>query len=124
MKEMIHPRIREYACVPCSTVTQKTHSGEWGLTQEQVRQNRKKYGGNEQTISGKKENTIPHCIRRAFIIPFTVLLFLLAVILLFTDILMSETMSVERRNILRVYGAEVHIDDIIAALENGFVAVK
>ncbi|MCD8086525.1 MAG: magnesium-translocating P-type ATPase, partial [Clostridiales bacterium] len=90
MKEMIHPRIREYACLPCSTVTQKTHSGEKGLTQEQVRRYRKKYGGNEQTVSDKKENTIPHCIRRAFINPFTVILFLLAVILLFTDILMPE----------------------------------
>lgn len=90
MKERVHPRIREYACVSCSTVTWKTHSGEKGLTQEQVRQYRKKYGGNEQTVSNKKGNTIPHCIRRAFINPFTVILFLLAVILLFTDTLMPE----------------------------------
>ncbi|MCD8323965.1 MAG: magnesium-translocating P-type ATPase, partial [Clostridiales bacterium] len=90
MKERVHPRIREYACVSCSTVTRKTHSGEKGLTQNQVRQYRKKYGGNEQTVSNKKENTIPHCIRRAFVNPFTVILFLLAVILLFTDTLMPE----------------------------------
>lgn len=88
MKEI--PRIREYACDSCSTVIKKTHSSEKGLTQEQVRQYRKKYGENEQTVNNKKENTIPHCIRRAFINPFTVILFLLAVILLFTDILMPE----------------------------------
>ncbi|MCD8366854.1 MAG: magnesium-translocating P-type ATPase [Clostridiales bacterium] len=87
---MIHPRIRECACASCTAAMEETDSGERGLTQEQVHLHRKKYGGNEQAPGRKKENTIPHCIRRAFFNPFTVILFLLAIILFLTDILMPE----------------------------------
>ena len=57
-----------------------------GLRQEQVAENRKKYGSNEQINRGK--TTIMHCVRRAFVNPFSIILFVLAFVSLITDVLL------------------------------------
>ncbi|MCC8014377.1 MAG: magnesium-translocating P-type ATPase [Eubacterium sp.] len=57
-----------------------------GLKQEQVSESRRKYGSNEQT--NKRETSVLHCVRRAFINPFSVILFVLGAVSLLTDILL------------------------------------
>ncbi|MCC8098289.1 MAG: magnesium-translocating P-type ATPase, partial [Eubacterium sp.] len=57
-----------------------------GLKREQVSESRRKYGSNDQT--NKRETSVLHCIRRAFINPFSVILFVLLAVSLLTDILL------------------------------------
>lgn len=59
-----------------------------GLRQEQVSENRKKYGSNWQ--SSRSKTTVRHCVRRAFINPFSIILIVLAVVSLITDVLLPD----------------------------------
>lgn len=64
----------------------KSNSEIAGLKQEQIFESRSKYGSNEQI----SKTTVIHCIRRAFINPFSIILFVLAVVSLVTDVLLPD----------------------------------
>ncbi len=57
-----------------------------GYTESEAVMSRKKYGAND--LTGKKQETILYCLRRAFINPFSVILFFLGIISFFTDVLL------------------------------------
>ncbi len=59
-----------------------------GLKREQVIESRKKYGGNESAQGSGI--SVGDCVRRAFINPFSVILFVLAVISLITSFLRKD----------------------------------
>ncbi|MCD8048252.1 MAG: magnesium-translocating P-type ATPase [Clostridia bacterium] len=59
-----------------------------GLRREQVIESRKKYGGNED--EQRNGISVGDCVRRAFVNPFSVILFVLAVISLITSFLRRE----------------------------------
>jgi Mg2+-importing ATPase len=58
-----------------------------GLNAQTVQENRTKFGSNE--IAKKKKDSIPKRLFLSFVTPFTIVLFILAGISLFTDILMQ-----------------------------------
>jgi Mg2+-importing ATPase len=62
-------------------------SDENGLREEEIPERRELYGSNE--IAKKKKDSIPKRLLLAFVTPFTVVLFVLAGISLFTDILLQ-----------------------------------
>ncbi|MCD7736010.1 MAG: magnesium-translocating P-type ATPase [Lachnospiraceae bacterium] len=88
MKKVLHPNPvnEQYESNRFSVNT--SCAGNNGLTQEQVIYYRKKYGSNEQI--NKSQTTVMHCVRRAFINPFSIILFVLAVVSLITDVLLPE----------------------------------
>lgn len=57
-----------------------------GYSDSEAAMSRKKYGVND--LVGRKQETIPYCLRRAFINPFSVILFVLGIISFFTDVLL------------------------------------
>lgn len=59
-----------------------------GHTEEDAAVSRKKYGDNE--LIGKRQDTELYCLRRAFINPFSVILFFIGIISLFTDVLLTN----------------------------------
>lgn len=89
MKEPTHERIQKYVCVTPDRMMQELRSSQNGLLHEQVNEQRQKYGSNAQ--SAAKQNTLFHCVRRAFINPFSIVLFVLGVISLITDIFMPDS---------------------------------
>jgi Mg2+-importing ATPase len=68
-----------------------------GLEETEVEVRREKYGSNE--IARKKKNSIPKRLLLAFVTPFTIVLFVLAGISLFTDIILAKP---ENRSYLTV----------------------
>lgn len=77
--------LRKYACKDIQEVYADFRSTPEGLHVEQIDQMRKKYG--ENTFSNSKTDITLHCLRRAFINPFNVILFVLGVISLASEVL-------------------------------------
>jgi len=71
---------------------------EKGLTDQEVIKNRQQYGSNE--IAKKRKNSIPKRLFLSFVTPFTTILFILAGISLFTDIIMQPP---EEREYITVF---------------------
>lgn len=88
MKGTVHNRIQKYACVTPDQMIQDIKFSPNGLLQEQVNEYRQKYGSNAQ--SATNQNSLFHCVRRAFINPFSIVLFVLAAISFITDILRPD----------------------------------
>ena len=87
-KEAVHKRLKEYACVSPDQMVQELHINARGLTEEQAASQRQKYGNN--VPSTKNQDTVLHCIRRAFVNPFSTILFFLGLISFVTDVLLSN----------------------------------
>ena len=88
MKKALHPKPSNEQYKSHRFSVNTACAGNNGLTQEQVIYYRKKYGNNEQI--NKSQTTVMHCVRRAFINPFSIILFVLAVVSLITDVLLPE----------------------------------
>ena len=88
MKRSVHERIQKYACGTPDRMMQDLKLSPNGLPNEQVDEYRRKYGSNVQSAS--KQNTLFRCIRRAFINPFSIVLFVLAVISFITNTFMPD----------------------------------
>lgn len=88
MKRTEHDRIQKYACVTPDQMIQDLKLSTNGLLQEQVNEYHQRYSSNTQPAANK--NTLFHCIRRAFINPFSIVLFVLAFISFITNILMPD----------------------------------
>ena len=80
----IHSRVSEYSMLPVIDVLRALNTSFQGMTDENREKNKEIYGTNQ--ITGAKKDTILRRLRRAFINPFSVVLFLLAVISLFSEI--------------------------------------
>ncbi len=88
MREAIHRRIKKYACTGSEQVILELASGSYGLEGRQVIARRRKFGSNEQ-LAGETVG-LGYCIRRAFVNPFSLILFGLAAISFCTDILLPD----------------------------------
>ena len=78
MDSSVHPRIRQCAVLEADAVCDHLHVPSDGLSTEQAEKSRAQFGSN--AVSSGTADTVGFRLRRAFINPFTVILFLLAVI--------------------------------------------
>lgn len=84
MDSSVHPRIRQCAVLEADAVCDHLHVPADGLSTEQAEKSRAQFGSN--AVSSGTADTVGFRLRRAFINPFTVILFLLTVISLVTDV--------------------------------------
>lgn len=84
-------RIKKYAYQDVAELYHSLSTSPNGLTLEQVAANREKYGHNH--LAGRKTDTLFYRLRRAFINPFTLILFFLAVISLITDVFLASNFT-------------------------------
>ena len=90
-----HRRVLDYAYLDTDTLYQDFHISQQGYSDEQAEESRVQYGRN--VLSGRASDTVLYRLRRAFINPFTVILFVLAVISFLTDVVLASNFS---RNII------------------------
>ncbi len=88
MREAIHRRIKKYACTEAEQTIAELASGGYGLTGKQVAVRRRKFGSNTQVVG--EQPGLLQCIRRAFVNPFSLILFALAAISMATNILLPD----------------------------------
>lgn len=91
MDSSVHPRIRQCAVLEADAVCDHLHVPADGLSTEQAEKSRTQFGSN--AVSSGTADTVGFRLRRAFINPFTVILFLLAVISLVTDVVLASNFS-------------------------------
>lgn len=87
--DSIHKRILRYSHIDANSLYQDFHIDQDGCSDEQAKESRKKYG--ENTLAGRATDTVWYRLRRAFVNPFTVILFILAAISIVTDALSPST---------------------------------
>ena len=78
-------RIRKYAYREVSQIYKELEVSHDGLSRPQVEVMRERYGVN--SFSGRKNDTMLRRLRRAFINPFNIILFVLGMISLATDVM-------------------------------------
>lgn len=93
----IHHRIFAYAHTEITDLLNDFHITREGYSENQVKSSRLMYGSNQ--FSGYPRDTTAHRLAKAFINPFTVILFVLAVISFITDVLLASNFS---RNVTTV----------------------
>ncbi len=91
MDSSVHPRIRQCAVLEADAVCDHLHVPADGLSTEQAEKSRTQFGSN--AVSSGTADTVGFRLRRAFINPFTVILFLLTVISLVTDVVLASNFS-------------------------------
>lgn len=87
----IHQRVLDYAYVGTDVLYKDFHLSARGYSEEQVEKSRARYGKN--VLSGRASDTVLHRLRRAFINPFSIILFVLASISFATDVLLASNFS-------------------------------
>ena len=92
-----HRRVLDYAYMDMDTLFRDFHISDQGYSDEQAEASRARYGKN--SLSGRASDTILYRLRRAFLNPFTVILFVLACISFLTDVVLASNFS---RNITTV----------------------
>ena len=92
-----HRRVLDYAYMDMDTLFRDFHISGRGYSDEQAEASRARYGKN--SLSGRASDTILYRLRRAFLNPFTVILFVLACISFLTDVVLASNFS---RNITTV----------------------
>ena len=88
---MVHRRVLDDAQADISALYRTFHISEQGYNEEQVEKSRARYG--ENVLSGRTADTVFYRLRRAFVNPFTVILFVLAVISFLTDVVLVSNFS-------------------------------
>ena len=83
--------IKKYAYREVSQICRELGITQDGLSQEQVEQMREKYGVN--SFSRQKSDTMLRRLRRAFINPFNLILFVLGIISLATDVVLASNFA-------------------------------
>lgn len=86
--------ISEFACMHWDEAAGMYGSGEEGLSEARADENRKKYGVNR--ASSGRGDTVSGCIRRAFVNPFTVVLFVTGMFYAVTDVFLKNAFSGNR----------------------------
>lgn len=87
----IHPRVAEYAEKEAGDLAGALGLPARGYTEEEAEARRAAYGAN--ALEGRPEDTVAHRLRRAFVNPFSVVLFVLAGISFVTDVLLASNYS-------------------------------
>ena len=87
----IHRRILDYAYADTDTLYRDFQITDRGYTDAQVEESRQQYGSNY--LSGRGADTVLYRLRRAFINPFTIILFVLASISFLTDVVLASNFS-------------------------------
>lgn len=87
----IHRRVLDYAYMDMDALYQDFHISEQGYSDEEIEESRIKYGKN--VLSGRASDTVLYRLRRAFINPFTIILFVLAAISFLTDVVLASNFS-------------------------------
>lgn len=88
-KESIHERIKQYAVTEPDLMYQELKLNQSGMSEEKASEYRQLYGSNE--VADQGQDTILHCLRRAFVNPFSTILFFLGLISFVTDVLMMDS---------------------------------
>lgn len=88
---IIHPRILGYAYTGTDVLYRDFHISQQGYSDEQVEASRDQYGKN--SLSGRASDTVLYRLHRAFINPFSMILFVLAAISLVTDVFLASNFS-------------------------------
>ena len=88
---LIDSRIRKYAYREISQIYQDIGASPDGLSHEQVEAMREKYG--ENSFAERKNDTMIRRLRRAFINPFNIILFILGIISLVTDVFLVSNFA-------------------------------
>ena len=83
--------IKKYAYREVSQICRELGITQDGLSQEQIEQMREKYGVN--SFSRQKNDTMLQRLRRAFINPFNIILFVLGIISLATDVVLASNFA-------------------------------
>lgn len=83
-----HARISRYAQTDIDTLSEELSLSPKGYTDEQAEESRRNYG--ENSLAGRAADTVWYRLRRAFINPFTVILFVLAAISFGADLFSSS----------------------------------
>ena len=81
-------RIKKYAYREAAQIYKEIGASPDGLSREQVEEMREQYGAN--SFAERKNDTMVCRLRRAFINPFNVILFILGIISLVTDVLIAS----------------------------------
>lgn len=84
-----HERLKKYALKDIDELYNDFHIKEGGLTQEQIEQMRKQHGSNHVGYSLQAHSFFQR-IKRAFINPFSVILFVLAIVSFITDVCLKS----------------------------------
>lgn len=84
-------RIKKYAYREASQIYQDIEASPDGLSHEQVEAMREKYGAN--SFAERKNDTTIRRLRRAFINPFNIILFILGIISLVTDVFLVSNFA-------------------------------
>lgn len=92
-----HRRVLDYACEDTKALFDQFQLSGQGYTEAQAEESRDRYGRN--VVAGRAADTVLYRLRRAFINPFTVILFILASISFLTDVVLASNFS---RNITTV----------------------
>ena len=92
-----HWRVLDYAYMDLDMLFRDFHISGQGYSEEQVEESRIRYGRN--SLSGRATDTVFYRLRRAFLNPFTIILFVLACISFLTDVVLASNFS---RNITTV----------------------
>ena len=87
----IHPRVAEYAEKEAGDLAGALGLPARGYAEEEAEERRAAYGAN--ALEGRPEDTVAHRLRRAFVNPFSVVLFVLAGISFVTDVLLASNYS-------------------------------
>lgn len=95
--DSIHKRMIHYAHADIDAMYQDLQISKSGYNEVQVEKSREQYGDN--SLDGRTVDTILYRLRRAFINPFTVILFVLVCISFVTDVLLAFNFS---RNVTTV----------------------
>jgi Mg2+-importing ATPase len=90
-KSIAHRRVLDYAYMNISSLYRDFHISKQGYNDEQVEESRTQYGKN--ILSGRSSDTVLYRLRRAFVNPFTVILFFLAIISFLTDVVLASNFS-------------------------------
>ncbi len=97
----IHSRVKAFAVLSPSEVRAGLSLSEDGLTDEEAAHRRQQFGSN--VTAARNGNTVLHCILRAFVNPFSTILFVLGLISFVTDMLLSDAYQKNMATVLLIF---------------------
>ncbi len=100
-KKVIHDRVLKYSKSSLKDIASDFKINSNGYDDETVSDNRSKYGAN--TYVSKKQDSFLHCLRRAFINPFSSILFFIGAISLVTELIADNALHKNFTTIAIIY---------------------
>ncbi len=98
----IHQRVLHYTHKGTDVLYRDFHISSDGYDNVQVEESRQQYGSN--LLTGRAKDTVLHRLCRAFINPFTIILFFLAIISFVTDVLLTSNLGRDMTTALLILG--------------------